>query len=245
VEQRPTAEPSQPQEPPAPPVQATGVFGTELERATRYVGWLATAGVVRGLLGPREVPRLWERHVLNAAVVAELIPAGAVTLCDVGSGAGLPGIPLALCRPDLTVTLLEPLQRRATFLAEVVADLGLDNVEVRRGRAEDTHDTYAVVTARAVAPLPKLLGWTLPLVATGGLLLAMKGDAAESEITQSREVLRRHGSPGVSVQSVGIGTVEPVTRVVVVGPVSGRRRPPVSGTGPVGRPGRGRSVRST
>ncbi len=138
---------------------------------------LATHGVERGLLGPREVPRLWERHLLNCAVLEPLIPADAAGLCDVGSGAGLPGLVLAALRPDLAVTVLEPLLRRTTFLTEAVDALGLTRVEVLRGRAEDWagRRTWPVVTARAVAPLDRLAGWCLPLLTPGGLLLALKG----------------------------------------------------------------------
>jgi 16S rRNA (guanine527-N7)-methyltransferase len=153
--------------------------------AERYAGWLADAGVVRGLIGPREVPRLWERHLLNCAVVADAIPDHA-TVADIGSGAGLPGLVLALRRPDLQVTLVEPLLRRTTFLEEVVADLGLDRVEVVRGRAEELHGsrTFDVVTSRAVAPLEKLLGWCLPLCGSDGVVLAMKGSSAAEEVAQ-------------------------------------------------------------
>ncbi len=137
--------------------------------------------MTRGLLGPREADRLWERHLVNSAAAAAALPTAGGLLADVGSGAGLPGIPLAILRPDLTVRLVEPLLRRATFLTEVVAALGLANVEVVRARAEDLHGawTAATVTARAVAPLDRLAGWCLPLVAPGGSLLALKGDRAD------------------------------------------------------------------
>jgi 16S rRNA (guanine527-N7)-methyltransferase len=159
------------------------VFASRLPVAERYADWLAEAGVVRGLIGPREVPRLWERHLLNCAVVADAIPQGA-SVADVGSGAGLPGVVLAVRRPDLRVTLIEPLLRRTTFLQEVVDDLGLDQVEVVRGRAEELHGTrrFDVVTSRAVAPLERLLAWCLPLCAPGGAVLAMKGASASEEL---------------------------------------------------------------
>ena len=150
----------------------------------RYADLLATAGVERGLIGPREAPRLWERHLVNCAVVAEpggLVPAGADVI-DVGSGAGLPGLVWALVRPDLRVTLLEPLLRRATFLTEAVVALGLTNVQVERGRAEECRLRAGVVTARAVAPLDRLLRWCLPLVRPGGALLALKGSSVADEI---------------------------------------------------------------
>ena len=142
----------------------------------------------RGLIGPREVPRLWERHLLNCAVLGELLPEGA-SLCDVGSGAGLPGIPLALARPDVRITLLEPLLRRTTFLDEVVRQLGLENVTVLRGRAEEMVGKLPpvdVVTARAVAPLDRLAGWGLPLLRPYGEMLALKGDTAEQELRRPR-----------------------------------------------------------
>lgn len=151
--------------PPAPEA-ARAVFGERLADAVRYAELLADAGVRRGLIGPREVPRLWERHLLNCAVLSDVVPEG-VSVCDVGSGAGLPGIPLALTRPDLRITLLEPLLRRTIFLQEAVEELGLGNVTVARGRAEEVAGRLTpvdVVTARAVAPLDRLAGWGLPLL---------------------------------------------------------------------------------
>lgn len=153
------------------------------------------------MIGPREVDRLWTRHVLNSVALAGLVADGSSVL-DVGSGAGLPGIPLAILRPDLRITLLEPLLRRYNFLAEVVAALGLtDAVTVLRGRAEDQHDQWQVVTARAVAALPKLLGWCLPLVASGGELLALKGESAEQELVESQGLLRSRGLVGEVVKA--------------------------------------------
>jgi 16S rRNA (guanine527-N7)-methyltransferase len=168
---------------PPPPSEAAVVFGDRLALATAYADWLAGPGTERGLLGPREVGRLWERHLLNCAVVGELVP-HAVTVADLGSGAGLPGIPLALARPDLAVTLVEPLLRRATFLEEVVAALGLTGVEVVRSRGEDLHGhrTFGVVTSRAVAPLERLLDWSVPLVEPGGTVVALKGASAADEV---------------------------------------------------------------
>lgn len=177
---------------------------------------LATDGVRRGLLGPREVPRLWQRHLLNCAVVQELIPHG-VTVVDVGSGAGLPGLPLALARPDLQVVLVEPLARRATFLTQVVSELGM-GVQVRRARAEDMVGSLQapVVTARAVAPLHRLVRWCLPLADPGGRLLAIKGQSVAAEIDRDRAEVRRAG--GIVERSVrcGIEVVEPATTVVIV-----------------------------
>lgn len=179
-------------ETPPPPPQAAEVFGERLPLAEAYAGWLADAGVVRGLIGPREVDRLWERHLLNCAALAEHVPADA-RVCDVGSGAGLPGLVLAIARPDLRVTLVEPLLRRTTFLDEVVADLGLTAVEVIRARADALHGerTFDVVTSRAVAPLPRLLEWSMPLVAPDGLMIAMKGSSVADEIAEARADLAR------------------------------------------------------
>ncbi|MFD0398835.1 16S rRNA (guanine(527)-N(7))-methyltransferase RsmG [Kitasatospora sp. NPDC127121] len=211
-----TEVPEVPEVPEAPAV-AREVFGDRFDAAVRYTELLATAGVRRGLIGPREVPRLWDRHVLNCAVLAELLPAGS-TLCDVGSGAGLPGIPVALVRPDVSVTLLEPLLRRTTFLEEVVRELGLENVTVLRGRAEEMVGKLAVdvVTARAVAPLDRLAGWGMPLLRPHGQMLALKGDSAEQELADSRAGLTKLGAVEWSVISVGEGTLETSTRVVQV-----------------------------
>jgi len=161
------------------------VFPEAAELAVRYVELLATTGVERGLIGPRETERLWQRHVFNSAAIADLVPSG-VHVVDVGSGAGLPGIPLALRRPDLRVTLLEPLLRRATFLVEAVDALGLtDRVRVVRARAEDHAEAYDAVTSRALAPLPRLVGWCLPLTARGGSVLALKGRTAQEELDEN------------------------------------------------------------
>lgn len=189
------------------------MFGAALDRAVAYAGLLATDGTVRGLIGPREVPRLWDRHLLNSAVLGELVPADARVI-DVGSGAGLPGIPLALARPDLTVVLLEPLARRAAFLTECIAALSLDTVTVVRGRAEEGHvrralGTADVVTARAVAPLDKLAGWCLPLVRPGGTLLAIKGGSAAEELAAAGPDLR-----DARIVHCGEGVVDPPTTVV-------------------------------
>lgn len=188
-----------------------------LALAVRYTELLATEGVVRGLIGPREAPRLWDRHVLNSAVVAEAIPDGS-TVCDIGTGAGLPGLVVAIARPDLTVTLVEPLLRRTTFLDEVVAELGLDRVTVVRGRAEDLHghDTFDVVTSRAVAPLERLLGWSMPLVSPTGAMVAMKGQSVRDEIASAQAFLTRWRCGVPEVVEVGRGVVDPPTTVVRV-----------------------------
>lgn len=192
------------------------MFHDRLPWAIRYVAWLAEAGVQRGLIGPREAPRLWERHVLNCAALTDVVPHGA-TVADIGSGAGLPGIVLAIRRPDLTVTLIEPLLRRTTFLSEVVADLGLASVTVRRGRADEVRDaTFDVVTSRAVAPLGRLLEWSWPLVAPGGCVLAMKGASATQEIEDAAAVLRRLSPRPPEVLHLTLpGLISPTTVVRV------------------------------
>ena len=195
------------------------VFGIRRSAAERFAEHLVTTGVERGLIGPREAPRVWDRHVLNCAVVAELVPNGA-GLVDVGTGAGLPGIPLALARPDLRVVLLEPLARRVEWLREVVADLGLD-VEVERGRAEDAAvrrrwEGADVVTARAVAPLGRLAGWCLPLLRPGGMMLALKGASAAAEVERDATAVRRAGGGAARIVRCGVGTVDPPSTVVVV-----------------------------
>ncbi|MDX3309068.1 16S rRNA (guanine(527)-N(7))-methyltransferase RsmG [Streptomyces sp. NPDC054884] len=203
---------------PSAPEVAREVFGDRFDDAVRYAELLAEAGVQRGLIGPREVPRLWERHLLNCAVLSEVVPEG-VTVCDVGSGAGLPGIPLALVREDLKITLLEPLLRRTNFLTEVVELLGLDHVTVARGRAEEVMGTMPpvhVVTARAVAPLDRLATWGIPLLRPYGEMLALKGDTAEEELKSAATALSKLGAVGTSILQVGEGVVEPLSTVVRV-----------------------------
>lgn len=194
------------------------MFGDRYADAVRYAELLAEAGVQRGLIGPREVPRLWERHLLNCAVLSEVVPEG-VTVCDVGSGAGLPGIPLALVREDLKITLLEPLLRRTNFLTEVVELLGLDHVTVVRGRAEEVMGKLTpvhVVTARAVAPLDRLATWGIPLLRPYGEMLALKGDAAEEELKSAATALSKLGAVETSILHVGEGVVDPMSTVVRV-----------------------------
>lgn len=201
------------------PAGAVAVFGDRLPLAQRYARMLATDGVTRGLVGPREADRLWERHLLNSATLAELVPAGA-SVIDVGSGAGLPGIPLALARPDLVVTLLESMARRTAFLDEVVATLGLaDRVTVVRGRAEEVTDRLPVATvvvARALAPLDRLARWCLPLTAIGGRVLAVKGASASEEIANHRALVRRLGGGAPQILTCGAGVVEPPTTVIEI-----------------------------
>jgi len=204
-----------PGEVPPPPAEAADVFAAALPLAERYVQMLAGPGVIRGLLGPREVPRLWTRHVLNCAAVADLVPRPS-TLIDLGSGAGLPGIVLALLLPDVQVTLLERMERRSLFLDECVQELGLRNAQVYRATAEEVAGklTADVVTARAVAPLDRLAGLAAGLVRPGGLILAVKGAAAEEEVGQARPVLRRLGMRDVAVVRAGDGKVDRAATVV-------------------------------
>lgn len=178
---------------PPPPAEAAGAFHEWLPLARRYAAWLAGPGTERGLLGPREVPRLWDRHLLNCAALADLLPADA-DVADIGSGAGLPGVVLAVARPDIRVTLVEPLLRRTTFLEEVVADLGLgERLEVVRARADALHGQrrFTVVASRAVADLSRLLTWCVPLTEPGGHVLALKGRSAPDEIERARATVRR------------------------------------------------------
>jgi 16S rRNA (guanine527-N7)-methyltransferase len=200
---------------PAPPADAVDVFGATLPLAEQYVRMLAGPGVTRGLLGPREVPRLWTRHVLNCAAVADLVPRPA-TLIDLGSGAGLPGIVLALLLPEVQVTLVERMERRTIFLDECIQELGLRNARVCRGTAEELAGKQAadVVTARAVAPLDRLAGLAAGLVRRGGLILAIKGATAAEEVAQARPVLRRLGMRDVAVVRAGDGKVDRAATVV-------------------------------
>jgi 16S rRNA (guanine527-N7)-methyltransferase len=191
------------------------MFGPALGLAERYAEFLAGPGVERGLIGPRETARLWDRHLINCAAVAELVPPGS-SLIDLGSGAGLPGVVLAMLLPDSDVVLLEPLARRAAFLEECVRALDLGNAEVRRERAEEADGqlTADVVTARAVAPMRRLAALALPLVRPGGLVLAIKGAAAEEELAQAAPVLRRLGVQDAAVVVAGRGKVSPPPTVV-------------------------------
>jgi 16S rRNA (guanine527-N7)-methyltransferase len=169
---------------------AREVYGTRFPAINLYVDILASTAVEWGLLGPREADRIWNRHILNCAALGSLITANS-SVADVGSGAGLPGIPLALSRPDLRVTLIEPLLRRFTFLTETVTQLGIaDRVQVVRSRAEDHHQTYDFVVARALAPLDRLVDWCNPLRADGGVILALKGESAADEVAAARPQLQ-------------------------------------------------------
>ena len=208
---------------PPPPESAAGVFGPLLALAVNYVARLASDGVTRGLIGPREVPRLWQRHILNSAAVAEAIPEGA-RVVDVGSGAGLPGIPLGLARPDLALTLVEPMARRVEFLEEIVAELAVPaglRWRVVRGRAEERSVATAVgpvdvVTARAVAPLPRLVGWCRGLMRPGTQLVALVGASALAELPSLVPELEAAGMRDIHPRAVGAGLGEAATTVVVM-----------------------------
>lgn len=218
----------------APPDGAASLFKERLGLIEHYAAALAGAGVERGLIGPREVDRIWERHILNSAALSELVGPGD-RVVDIGSGAGLPGIPLALARPDLRVTLIEPLLRRSDFLREVVDELGID-VAVVRGRAEEPGvrkqlgETDAVVS-RAVASLDKLTRWSMPLLRVDGHMLALKGERAEEEIRDHRRVMASLGAADVRVMRCGANYLDPPATVVVARRVkavthrpTGRRR---------------------
>ncbi len=172
------------------------VFGDAVPSIERYVDILTTRGVEWGLMGPKEAPRIWGRHIFNSAALSTLMPEGC-QVADVGSGAGLPGIPLAIARPDIRITLIEPLLRRSNFLTGVVEELGLgDRVDVLRGRAEDVGQHFDIVTARAVAKLPTLVGWTRGLIGQGGELLGLKGASAQEELDNAQKVLKKYHLAG-------------------------------------------------
>ncbi|MDY6869829.1 MAG: 16S rRNA (guanine(527)-N(7))-methyltransferase RsmG [Actinomycetota bacterium] len=220
----------------APPPTAGAVFGDRLPLAQRYAEFLATAGVERGLIGPRETDRIWDRHILNSAVLGELVVRGE-RIADIGSGAGLPGIPLALARPDIHVTLIEPMRRRCVFLTEAVGALGIAATVVR-GRAEDAGvrgevGEMDVVVSRAVGSLDRLASWSMGLLRDGGRMLALKGARAEAEIEENRRVLARAGAVDVRVLRCGADYVNPPATVV-----EARRATSPEGRGRLGRSGR-------
>ncbi|MDO5670339.1 MAG: 16S rRNA (guanine(527)-N(7))-methyltransferase RsmG [Corynebacterium sp.] len=199
------------------PAQAQAVFGERLPLAEAYHDSLATDGSTRGFIGPREVERLWERHILNCAVIGEVMEHGA-RVADVGSGAGLPGIPLAIARPDLDITLIEPLLKRSVYLQEVVDELGLPNVTVIRARAEDSPlpEPVDIVTSRAVAPLGKLAGWSLPLVRKGGEMIAMKGSSVGEELERDAALIKKAGGGRASISTVGDAHLAEPTTIIRV-----------------------------
>lgn len=203
---------------PAPPAAVAAIFGDAADAAVRYAEILAGAGVERGLLGPREVERLWDRHIFNSVAIADLIDPGEA-VADIGSGAGLPGIPLALARPDVSVTLIEPLLRRSEFLREVIDELGISSAVVR-GRAEDRAVRECVgeqdaVVSRAVASLDKLAKWSTPLLRPGGRMLAMKGERAADEVQEHRASLAALGLTEIEVTTCGAHVVDTPATVVV------------------------------
>lgn len=220
-----------------PPSAAAAVFGDRIDLARQYADLLAGPGVEWGLLGPREVDRLWERHILNSAAVGVLIESQA-RVVDIGSGAGLPGIPLAIVRPDLSVALVEPMLRRSEFLTMAVGELGLP-VTVTRGRAEEPGVRESVggadvVVSRAVASLDKLARWSLPLLRAGGRMLALKGDRAEQEVAEQARALAALGATEVRVVRCGSPSEDVLPTTVVEatrGDLPPRHRRPARGHG--------------
>lgn len=195
------------------PAAASTLFGGRIELARAFTAALAEQGEERGLIGPLEVPRLWTRHILNSAIAAPLFHG---SVADVGSGAGLPGIVLAIARPDVQFTLIEPMERRVAWLDEQVAGLGLSNATVVRGRAEEVGltGTFDMVTARAVSALRTLLPWTAPLARNGGELALLKGINAENEITAAQKQIRKFLLSDVRVEVLGEGVLAETTRVL-------------------------------
>lgn len=216
---------------PATPASAAAIFGDRLALAEQFVAILADTGISHGLIGPREAPRLWDRHVLNCAVAHRSIPASPAgsrqQIADVGSGAGLPGLALAIARPDLEIHLIEPLTRRTGWLSGTIATLGIDNAVVHTARAESMWDRLTVpyVTARAVSGIVQLAAWTLPLLGPGGSLLALKGSRAESELATNQAALKQMGVVDASVEIVGEELAEPTTILrLTIGSTVDRRR---------------------
>lgn len=188
-------------------------LGDAYDAVARYAALLRDQGELRGLIGPREVPRIWERHILNSAAVIPFLPVTG-SVADIGSGAGLPGVVVAAMRPELEVILIEPMERRTIWLAEVVAELGLRNVAVKRGRAEEFHDAFEVdaVTSRAVAALSKLVRMSMPLVRVGGEMVILKGRSVAREIEPARKVLRKYGAGTPEIlEGTTVEGVEPTT----------------------------------
>lgn len=197
------------------PAVAGELFGDRLDLARQFVRALVEHGEERGLVGPQEVPRIWTRHVLNCAIAAPLFPTGG-RVGDVGSGAGLPGVVLAIARPDVTWELIEPMERRVSWLDEQVSALGLENVTVHRARADEVavEGVLDAVTARAVSAMRTLIPWTAPLVRDGGELILLKGRSVDAEIDAAQKVLRKHRVTDVRVEVLGEGVLDETTRVV-------------------------------
>ncbi|MFV0252927.1 MAG: 16S rRNA (guanine(527)-N(7))-methyltransferase RsmG [Beutenbergiaceae bacterium] len=203
--------------PPEDYERSQALLGAGFAGVREFADLLADQGELRGLIGPREIPRLWRRHVVNSAAVAQFLPDQG-SVIDIGSGAGLPGVVLALMRPDLVFHLIEPMQRRVLWLNEVRDRLQLANVEVHAARAEQLHGELIAeaVTARAVAPLQKLASWALPLVRLNGSLLAMKGRRAPQEVSDALSILTRHGATHIEIKDVDVFADGDVTKVVVI-----------------------------
>lgn len=224
---------------PEPTDLAGQLFGPRLPLAQQYAELLATTGISHGLIGPRETERLWDRHLVNCALMESLVQPES-TVIDIGSGAGLPGLVLAIARPDLHLHLVEPLLRRTSWLNEAVASLGLSNVTVHRGRADEVNLRAPVVTARAVASLEKLMTWSFPLLEEEGRLLALKGEAAADELSAAAPTITRLGVTRSALHLVGDGAPAGPVRIVeigrpaeVAGPKKARSNKP--------KPGRGRA----
>jgi 16S rRNA (guanine527-N7)-methyltransferase len=200
-------------EPELEPIEAAAVFGDRIDLARSYAAALVRDSDLLGLLGPREMPRLWSRHILNSAVVAELVPPGKI-VCDIGSGAGLPGIPMAIVLPDTLFTLIEPMERRSDWLISVIDELGLKNVDVIRARAEEVGEVFDIATARAVSALPKLLRMCIPLVRHGGEILALKGSKAAEEIEEAKRIQKKLGVESFKIEFAGARLLSEPTLVV-------------------------------
>jgi 16S rRNA (guanine527-N7)-methyltransferase len=201
----------------APSEAVRELFGLAWAPAEHFASMLVEEGELRGLIGPRELPRLWTRHLVNSAAVVPFIPEG-VSVADVGSGAGFPGVVVAIMRPDLDVHLIETMERRVAWLSDVVDELGLDNVTVVQARAEELHGKAAfdVVTARAVAAMDRLARWAMPLTKPAGRLVALKGQRAEQELDKAKYVLRKLGASAVRVERVSPISGGESTTVVVI-----------------------------
>ena len=197
------------------PEVAEAIFGSSFEKAVKYANLLARDSETLGLLGPRELDKLWSRHILNSAVVSELVDSG-MKVADIGSGAGLPGLPVAIANPDCQMTLVEPMERRSDWLKEVVGELGLDNVRVFRVRGEDLDPQFDAVMARAVAALPKLIRFAIPGVLPGGRLLALKGAKAEEEIEEAKKLAKKFKLDSFEVVYAGGDKLEEPTKLVEV-----------------------------
>ena len=196
------------------PAAAAKIFGARLGLAQRFADLLVKHSDELGLLGPREMPKLWSRHILNSAVVAELVHDGEI-VADIGSGAGLPGIPMAIARPDVRFVLIEPMERRSQWLERVLDELGLENARVLRARAEDVGEVFDVCTARAVSALPKLLRLVVPLTRDGGRVLALKGEKAAEEIADAKKLAKKLKLESFEIVMAGSELLTDPTRVVV------------------------------